>query len=387
MRFTFDQIWIEKSVAYAPLTCSVIENRPAIPYQIISSDEIDSLVEDVTLTQGKRILLIIHQKGGWVKPCPATNSPYLCCRYTIINHASQCPMDCSYCILQDYLERPLMTLFANQEEAFKDIDALLAEQPKRFFRFGTGELTDSLALDPFTELSRDFIQFFSERKNCLLELKTKTDQVENVLKESAKNVVVSWSVNPKLIVAREEKSSSSLKNRLKAARQCQEKGFLVGFHFDPILHVKNWENLYQDTVDQIFSEIDPSRIAWISLGALRYPANLKNVIKKRFPLSKIVFEEMIRGMDGKMRYPRPLRTEMFQKVYQRIRKHSKDVFVYFCMEPSWVWEKVMGQAPESNADLDFQFAESIHARFPELDMEKPARKVYQEIKDSQSIKI
>jgi len=378
MRFIFDQIWIEKSVAYEPLTCHVIENRPAIPYQIISQEDIESLVENVTLTEAKRILLITHQKGGWVKPCPATNSPYLCCRYTIINHASQCPMDCTYCILQDYLEQPLMTLFANQEDAFKEIDNLLAKDQDRFFRFGTGELTDSLALDPFTELSRDFIQFFSEKKNCLLELKTKTDQVENVFEERANNVVVSWSVNPQPIVTKEEKSSVSLKRRLEAAKRCQDQGYMVGFHFDPVLYVENWEKLYKNTVDDIFSKINPQRVAWISLGALRFPPNLKNVIKKRFPSSKIVYEEMIRGLDGKMRYPRPLRTEMFQKVYQRIRKHSKDVFVYFCMEPSWVWEKVMGHTPQSNADLDFQFAESLYHRFPELDMKKPERKFYKD---------
>jgi len=85
---------------------------------------------------------------------------------------------------------------------------------------------------------------------------------------------------------------------------------------------------------------------------------------------------MIRGIDGKIRYPRPLRVEMFQKIYNRIREHSGDVFVYFCMEPPWIWDAVMGEHPESNGDLDFWFAGSLFRRYPGLEMDEPMSNWY-----------
>jgi len=65
-------------------------------------------------------------------------------------------------------------------------------------------------------------------------------------------------------------------------------------------------------------------------------------------------------------------------VFNEIRKFSKDLFVYFCMEPDWVWDSVMGKHPASDEELDFWFARSMYKRFPELNMENPDRENYKE---------
>jgi spore photoproduct lyase len=275
-------------------------------------------------------------------------------------------MDCVYCILQNYLDRPVITVHVNLDEILGQAGALLDSNPDRFFRLGTGELTDSLALDPVTEVSRDLLQFFGPKKNALLELKTKTDNVGILLTRPERRAVVSWSVNPPGVIGEEEHLSASLDARLSAAKRCAEAGFLIGFHFDPILYFSGWEKAYDGLVDRMLTETDPRRIAWISLGSLRFPPALKNVIEGRFPKSRITAAEMIRGLDGKMRYPKPLRVEMYRRIFARIREKSDGVFVYFCMESPDVWERVMGQAPGSNGELDGWFTESLKNRFQEL---------------------
>ncbi len=370
------QIVVDETVLDEAVTRMVLKRRSYIPYEVVKPDAVEERLGQVSLAQGKRILFITRQKGEMVKPCPGTLPPYLCCRYTVINQMTHCPLDCTYCILQSYLEQPFITLCANLSDVFGSIDRLLADQPGRFFRFGTGELTDSLALDELTGLSEDFVRFFSTQRNCLIELKTKTDRVDRLLESSAKNIVVSWSLNPQAIVDDEEWGAASVKKRLEAARTCQEKGFLLGFHFDPILLVPEWKPLYWELIQQIFSYVDGSRIAWISLGTLRYPPRLREIIQSRFPESRIVYEEMIRGLDGKMRYPKPLRVEMYRWVFAWLKENAPDIFVYFCMESPEVWDRVMGMHPESNEELDSWFAESLHRRFPELDMDKPEREVY-----------
>lgn len=376
MKTFIHQIWINKKVLNHTLTKRVLQNRSKRSYQMTNDKEAAKRLQTMPLNKGKRILYLTLQKGEMVKPCPGTSPPYLCCKYTVINQLNHCPMDCTYCILQMYLDSPVITLYTNLPAVFKQIDSMTATQPKRLVRFGTGEMADSLALDHLTELSADYVKYFSKKKNTLFELKTKTSHIDHLLTLQPKNTVVSWSLNPQPVIDKEENLSATLSERLRAAQKCMEAGYLLGFHFDPILYMQNWEFLYRELVHQLFTYVDGSRIVWISLGSLRYPSPLMEIIRKRFPKSRIIYEEMIRGLDGKMRYPKPMRIAMYRKLFQQLREKDPDLFIYFCMEPPDVWDKVMGTHPESNEELDFWFARSAFKRFPKLNLIKPKMEYY-----------
>jgi spore photoproduct lyase len=364
------RIVVHPNVVHDALTLRILDQSD-IPF------EISDTLPEISLHSGKQILFLTNSPGRLVKPCPATRPPYLCCRYTVIHSSTQCPMDCTYCILQNYLESSVIQVNLRLDDIFRDIESIMNREPKRFFRFGTGELGDSLALDPITGLSGDFLTAFALKRNGLIELKTKSTHVERVLEYPAKHAVVSWSLNPDIVIKKEEVYTPNLQARLRSAYKCQQAGYLLGFHFDPILSFENAKLIYEETIDQLFAAIRPERVAWISLGTLRFPPALKQVIRTRFPRSRIIYEEMIRGLDGKMRYPKPMRIDLYRAVYQRIRHYSSDVFIYFCMESPQVWEKVMGKAPENNAELDFRFAESLWLRFrSELDMDEPRQEYY-----------
>ncbi|MBN2200987.1 hypothetical protein JW777_03455 [bacterium] len=376
IRFGFDRIEIDPEAVSHPLTERILERLPDTPRSVSDAEAFGRSISRLPLTRGKRVLRLAVGRGSLIKPCPATAEPYLCCRYTVLNAQSQCPMDCSYCVLQTYLDSACQTVFVNMDDMLEQAVRLLDENPGRLFRIGTGELADSLALDELTGTARTFIEFFAARPNALFELKTKTVRVDGALEAESRRAVISWSVNPPSVVASEEHGAAPLERRLEAAARAAAAGFLVGFHFDPILDFPDCGKAYSDLADRLFEAVDPSRIAWISLGSLRYPPSLGDVIRTRFPKSRIGYGEMIRGLDGKMRYPRPLRIALYRSVMERIRRKSDDVFVYFCMESADVWERVMGFAPADNADLDFRFAESLHRRFPDMGFPVPERGEY-----------
>ena len=129
-----NKILIDPDVEDLPLTQHVLENKGEILVEKVHPCAIQDVVS--SLTEGKRLLWITRHPGGSVKPCPATSSPYLCCQYTVIHHTCQCPMDCTYCVLQGYLESPLITIHVNVRESLRQADAMLESQPFRFFRFG-----------------------------------------------------------------------------------------------------------------------------------------------------------------------------------------------------------------------------------------------------------
>ncbi len=370
------RIIIDQNVADQELVQRYVRNNPQakIVQQDITEEQKEIMFHQEA-TPAKREILLTEKQGHTVKQCPGTDRAYRCCNYHVINQTSNCPIDCTYCILQFYLNNPVTTVYANSKKLFTEVRDKIATQPKRFFRIGTGELSDSLAFDSSSEFSKDIVNYFADLSNVLLELKTKTNRVENLLNLDHKgHTVISWSVNPQVIIDAEEHKAASLGERLEAMRQVQAAGYKIGFHFDPLLYHLNWEQTYSDLIKQLFEVIDPSNVAWISIGSLRFPPEMKEKVLEKFPKSKIMFAELIRGLDGKMRYPKPLRLKMYRTIYEALRSYgSKNLFIYFCMESAEIWERVMGWSPESNEHLDFLFAQSLDKQFSTLMQNAPQR--------------
>ena len=310
-----------------------------------------SLRESLAYDLDKETLRLISFPGQLLKPCPGTRE-YLCCGYQILNVGTNCPLDCSYCILQAYFNQPSLRLFVNVEQQLEGIGQALRNSKRKIHRIGTGEFTDSLALDPIAKWTQVLPPFVAKHENVVLEFKTKTVSIEGLLSSPYRDrLVVSWSLNSPFIAAREEHGAPSIKKRLEAARNCQKEGYTVGFHFDPLIEHPSWEMEYARTVDLLDRLIDPSKVIWISLGCLRYMPSLKGVIRRRFPRTRILDGEFVPGLDGKMRYIKSLRIEMYRFMKQKLADWGIGSGVYLCMESSDVWQKALGWSPQSSEGL------------------------------------
>lgn len=355
-QFSPNKIFVDKKILNFPLTEKILKNTAPTRFEIV--ENIQSVLSSVQVhkdpvSQGKSTLLLTSQKGDFVKPCPCTPG-YIGCNYFIINLDMNCPMDCSYCILQHYLSNPFITVYVNRQDLWNQLDEFLHKYKNKRLRLGTGELGDSLALDHLTENSLDLISYFRSKPFVLFELKTKTVNIKNLLSvEPAENIIISWSLNSERIAQTEEKGTPSVHRRIKAAQMLVKRGFRVGFHFDPIILHLGWKEAYAEIISSLFTFIDPSRIAWISLGSLRFPPHLKPIIQKRFPKSRIIYEEMIRGKDGKYRYFKPIRMDLYRNVVNLIRKNGgKKVPLYFCMENKEIWENGLKKKPRDKDDVE-----------------------------------
>jgi spore photoproduct lyase len=339
----FKKILIEKGAEAAPMTQRILGALPHLPVERVDQESGFPQVE--SLAESKKILYLTRFKGELIKPCPGTKD-YICCGYHILHIGSNCPVDCSYCILQAYFNQPFIRLFVNTEEIFLKLKTFVNTHPGEIIRLGTGEFTDSLALDQITGFSDLLLQELSSYPQVLVELKTKTAVIHNLIQAApAKNIIVSWSLNPMEIIKKEERGSASLDERLEAAVACQEKGYNLGFHFDPIFFFKGWEEAYQQTVQLLFSKIRAEKIAWISMGCFRFMPALKSIIQDRHPKAGYIYQEFIPALDKKMRYPQSKRVEIYKKLLGWIKEFGKEVPVYFCMENPSVWEKVFGFIP------------------------------------------
>lgn len=345
------KIYIDSQIANLPLAHRII-SRIKVPSLVVEdSTQVYKLVakSDDPVQKGKEILFLTRNKGAFIKDCPGT-SYYTCCGYKILHIGTFCTMDCSYCVLQSYFHPPLLQFFINHAELLSSLDELFSEN--RINRVGTGEFTDSLIWEPWTNLSSILVPEFARQSRSILELKTKTTNIQNLknLKHNRKTII-SWSLNTERIISTEERKTASLSARLAAAAHCEAWGYPLAFHFDPIIFYKGCEKEYKNVLKKLFSSVSADNIVWISLGTFRFMPSLKSIVEQRFPQSKIVYGEFITGLDNKIRYFKPLRLEFYKKMVAWIKELAPDVVVYFCMEDEEVWEKSIGFVPPENGGL------------------------------------
>lgn len=307
---------------------------------------------DDELALGKRTLFLTLNKGDVLKKCPGSRGR-VCCNYYIFSPVVNCPFDCSYCFLQEYMSCPAIIINVNIEEMLEKVEAFISAKPDYSFRIGTGETADSLALDELTGMGEKIVRSFWNHPNAVIELKTKSDKISGLPINQKSNVVIAWSLNPQKMIDSDERFAASLADRLSAAKEVISKGYRVAFHFDPVFHYPGWEADYKTVIEMLFKNVGIADVAWISMGTFRYQPSFKNIFNKRFKQSKIMLEEFVLCEDGKMRYLKFLRSEMFAKMKAWIQAEAKtdNVPFYMCMESREMWEKVFNGLPSSDANV------------------------------------
>ena len=298
---------------------------------------------------GKEVLWLTRNRGEFIKKCPGTRD-YTCCGYQILHIGTYCTMDCSYCILQGYFHPPFLQYFINFDDLTTELDKRLAD--KETLRIGTGEFTDSLIWEPWSGLTSQLVARFARQNVSVLELKTKTvavNQLEGL--HHNRKTILAWSVNTPRIIQSQERGTASLASRLKTAARCCDWGYPVAFHFDPMIIYPGCAQEYIDVLDLILEHVAAENIVWISMGTFRSMPALHPIIRRRFPDSKITYGEFIPGLDGKMRYFKTLRIDLYRRMVDRLNAMAPDVLMYLCMESDQVWRQSFGFAPQEKGGL------------------------------------
>ncbi|MBD3378358.1 DNA photolyase, partial [candidate division KSB1 bacterium] len=165
------KLWVEKSVKSFSFTQSIIDRLQVSTEYIDDAEALWRQAQNsVQARDWQGHALLARQRGPFLRLCPGTQK-HICCLYYNLDVAAGCDLGCSYCILQGYLNSPLLTFYCNLDDLFKELEQKLASP--RFFRIGTGELTDSLTFDHITHQSSHLVTYFARKSNAIIELKSK----------------------------------------------------------------------------------------------------------------------------------------------------------------------------------------------------------------------
>lgn len=346
-----ETLFVHRSVADAPTVDAIVSRLDQKPRIVADATAVYRFVSQSAhpVDTGKRTLFLTENPGAFIRPCPGTRH-YRCCGYQILHIGTFCTMDCAYCILQTYFHPPVLQFFVNHDRLFEDLEEALAA--RRFRRIGTGEYTDSLIWETVSDLNRRLVERFSNQRDCVLELKTKTTAIGRLKGlDHQRKTILAWSLNTERVIAENERNTAALLARFRAAADAQAWGYPLAFHFDPIVLYEGDAADYIDVIDRLFAHVDGDNVVWISLGSFRFLPELKSVIQQRFADSGLIYGEFVSGMDGKMRYFQPLRIDLYRRIVDRIRRHAPNTLVYFCMEDERVWEQAIGCVPDPEGGL------------------------------------
>lgn len=323
-------IYIETSVQDSPLAARAREMFPKAAFHDWDGKE---MVGESNFSRRTETLVIHREKYDFLKPCPCSQGN-AGCGYNLINLGFGCRFECEYCFLQQYQNLHAVLLPANVRDFLDKIDgAKFNKGPFDRPRIGSGEFTDSLVFDGLTRYSRELVPFFRARPHLQFEFKTKSICIEGLLEEGgAENVVVGWSVNAPQFIEQTEHFTPSLTRRLEAAALAAKAGYRLGFHFDPVVPFDGWREAYAQAAEQIAEAVPADKVAWISVGLLRFSRELKKAVENRFPDNTILDGEFLLDFDGKMRYPEEMRRRVYAYFVPLLQRLFPKTVVYVCME-------------------------------------------------------
>jgi len=362
MKFELETLFIEEACRTSRLATRVLAGLPAqVPVHYVADGRTAALRSGESADPfgaGKRRMVLMRRRGNFLMGCPAGSTEFACCGYLVMVLASNCPMDCSYCFLQEYVaDNPGLQIYANYADVFAELDRVRGGSRERALRIGTGELADSLAFDSLTGISRELVEYFATRENLLLELKTKTDEIDNLLQVDPRGrTLVAWTLSPEPVFRSSEHRTASPAARMEAARRVLAAGYKVAFHLDPLIAYPEAERDYARLLENLFDRIAPEAIAFISLGGLRMTPGLRTAARNRFPRDPMLLGEEVLAPDGRYRTIAPTRFRLYTRLREQIARADPQLLVYLCMEGASAHQRVFGAAPAAPATLGARLA-------------------------------
>jgi spore photoproduct lyase len=253
-----------------------------------------------------------------------------------------CPYGCRYCYLAGtpgVKFSPSVKIYVNLPEMLAQVDRIAGrlETPTAFY---LGKLQDALALDPLTAYSTVLVPFFAEHPWARLTLLTKSAHVDRLLGlEHRGHAILSWSVNPPEVSAMFEANVPSIDERLEAMRCVAERGYPVRAIMMPIIPINGWQDIYRRFTNRLLQTVAIRRL---TLGGICIYRSARDLMERKMGMRNVVSQHLdstsLKAGDGRTRYSRDLRREVYSLIIESARRLRPDLEIALCLEERALWE-------------------------------------------------
>ena len=289
----FSHIYVEDKIKNHPVACKILSNFKGSTIIDIRhyKDVFTPSGQNLLLAKNSPSLILAKKEGRLIYEgapvCEDFGNEHFYYTSLIMN----CYYDCEYCYLQGMYPSANIVIFVNIDDIFNELESLLKEHPVYIC---ISYDTDLLALEGFTGFVKEFIKFSACHKNLTVECRTKSANIGIIKKYIAEglyvpaNFIFAWTLSPALIAEKYEHKTPDFTTRLKAVKEASKLGLSLRLCFDPVLKVPDYEDLYGDMLERVFSEIAPNCLRDISIGGFRTSKDFLSKMRKRRENSAIL---------------------------------------------------------------------------------------------------
>ena len=327
----FSTIYIESEIAEHPRTRAICARFPQANQVCCEryGEVFNPKSQDFRLQKQKPALILANKHDHRVLQTPAGYGIGGDRNY-YFSHMLNCLYDCRYCFLQGMYRSAHYVLFVNYEDFYSDIDMTLENANGEPCWFFSGYDCDSLALEPVTAFAEQFLPFFASRPQALIELRTKSTQVRSLLnQEPLPNAVVAFSFTPEEIYKSLEHKVPDIERRIDSMRLLQQAGWSLGLRFDPLIYQPGYREQYRKLFQQVFSQLDTTRLHSVSLGTFRLPRSYFRNILQLYP-DEPLYAGTFTETGGMISYPAEQEHEITGFCTTELLNHVPESLLFHC---------------------------------------------------------
>lgn len=192
-----------------------------------------------------------------------------------------CFFKCKYCYLQWTFRNRFPVFFLNYEDMQKAIVEKIKSERQKWFSwqitFYASNYADLLATEDISHFHSEFLPFCEKLPdNILIETRTKSANISSLLdytnwlnwKPPTQNLEIAFSISPHKIAQKYELWTASLDQKIDAINQLSKKWFRIWLRFLPLLPVKNYQEIYQELLEELKEKININKISSICIAPL-----------------------------------------------------------------------------------------------------------------------
>lgn len=324
----FSHIYVEKKILNNKNTLEILSK-----FKDVKIIEIDNYKEvfssnnqDFHLQKLGQKLILASNKPNMIYEgavvCESFENDNFYYTSSIIN----CVYDCEYCYLQGVYSSGNIVIFVDIEKVFEEVEELYNKLKTLYLCVSYD--TDLLAIESICGFSEKWYYFIENKKNLKIELRTKSGNIDKFLNlKPLDNFIIAFTLSPENLALKNEKYTASFKNRVKAIKELQEKGWKVRICIDPLIYSDNFEKNYSQMIEYLFNEIDKEKVIDISIGVFRISKEYLKKMRNQNQNSEILYYPF-ECIDGVYTYSDKTKSYMINFIKEQFLKYIDERKIY-----------------------------------------------------------
>ena len=324
----FSHIYVEKKILDNKNTLEILSKfRDAKIIEIDNYKEVfSSNNQDFHLQKLGQNLILASNKPNMIYEGAVVCEDFENDNFYYTSSIINCVYDCEYCYLQGVYSSGNIVIFVDIEKVFEEVEELYNKLKSLYLCVSYD--TDLLAIENICSFSEKWYHFIKDKKNLKIELRTKSANIDKFLNlDVLDNFIIAFTLSPEGIALKNEKYTAGFKNRVKAIKELQNKGWKVRICIDPLIYIDDFEKNYSEMIEYLFSEIDKNKVIDVSIGVFRTSKEYLKKMRNQNKKSEILYYPF-ECIDGVYTYSNKLKSYMIDFIKEKFLKYIDNERIY-----------------------------------------------------------